>query len=81
VSAIHPPPATVGAKTVMQRLLDTVERVGNRVPHPVMIFVYLIALVVVLSALLAAFGARVTYQAYNAATGDMSRRRRRRAAC
>ncbi|MCA3418123.1 MAG: AbgT family transporter, partial [Roseomonas sp.] len=36
----------------MQRILDTVERVGNRVPHPVMIFVYLIVFVVLLSALL-----------------------------
>ena len=36
-------PATEAApKTAMQRILDTVERVGNKVPHPVMIFVYLI---------------------------------------
>lgn len=55
----------------MQRLLDAVERVGNRVPHPVMIFVYLIGLVVVLSALLALAGARVTCQACNPATGDI----------
>jgi len=52
-------------KTRMQRLLDAVERIGNRVPHPVMIFVYLIAVVIVLSAALAALGAHVTYQAYN----------------
>ncbi|MBU8540012.1 AbgT family transporter [Falsiroseomonas tokyonensis] len=71
MSAIHPPPATLEDKTVMQRLLDTVERIGNRVPHPVMIFVYLIVFVVILSALLTAFGARVTYQAYNPATGDI----------
>ena len=37
VAAPDEPPATF-----MQRMLDTVERVGNRVPHPVMIFVYLI---------------------------------------
>jgi hypothetical protein len=53
----------------MQRILDTVERVGNRVPHPVMIFVYLIIFVVLLSALLSLLGAQVTYQAYNPATG------------
>ncbi|WP_211187613.1 AbgT family transporter [Neoroseomonas marina] len=58
-------------KTTMQRVLDTVERVGNRVPHPVMIFVYLIALVIVLSAILAAVGAHVTYQAYNPASGEI----------
>ena len=59
------------APTRMQRLLDAVERVGNRVPHPVMIFVYLIGLVVVLSAFLALAGARVSYQAYNPATGEI----------
>ena len=47
-------------KSIMQRLLDTVERVGNRVPHPVMIFVYLIVFVVLLSALLSLLGAQVT---------------------
>jgi aminobenzoyl-glutamate transport protein len=61
-----PPP-----RTAMQRILDAVERVGNRVPHPVMIFVYLIALVVLLSAVLAALGAEVRYQAYNPATGEI----------
>ena len=55
----------------MQKILDVVERVGNQVPHPVMIFVYLIGIVIVLSAILAAFGAQVSYQAYNPATGDI----------
>lgn len=59
------------APTRMQRILDWVERVGNRVPHPVMIFVYLIGIVVVLSTLLSVFGAEVRYQAYNPATGDI----------
>src|SRR4051794_12881360 len=64
--------ATVAApKGAMQKILDTVERVGNRVPHPVMIFVYLIGIVILLSAILAAFGAQVTFQAYNPATGDI----------
>jgi aminobenzoyl-glutamate transport protein len=36
-------------KTAMQRILDVVEKVGNKVPHPVVIFLVLIALVVVLS--------------------------------
>ena len=62
---------TAAPKTSMQKVLDTVERVGNRVPHPVMIFVYLIAFVILLSAVLQAFGAHVTYQAYNTATGDI----------
>ncbi len=58
-------------KTGMQKILDVVERVGNRVPHPVMIFIYLIGIVIVLSAMLAAFGAQVSFQAYNPATGDI----------
>lgn len=57
--------------TRMQRILDTVERVGNRVPHPVMIFVYLIGAIIVLSTILSVLGAEVSYQAYNPATGDI----------
>ncbi len=63
--------ATDGRRTMMQALLDAVERVGNRVPHPVMIFVYLIGFIVVLSTLLSLLGAEVTYQAYNPAAGDI----------
>jgi aminobenzoyl-glutamate transport protein len=57
VAATATPPATL-----MQRLLDAVERVGNRVPHPVMIFVYLIIAVILLSQLLHLLGLGVTYQ-------------------
>lgn len=59
------------SKTAMQKVLDAVERVGNRVPHPVMIFVYLIVIVIALSAVFGAMGVHVTYQAYNPATGDI----------
>ena len=59
------------SKTAMQKVLDAVERVGNRVPHPVMIFVYLIVIVIALSAVFGAMGVHVTYQAYNQATGDI----------
>lgn len=45
-----------------QRLLDGVERAGNKVPHPVMIFLILIGLIIVLSAILAAFHVKVTYE-------------------
>jgi aminobenzoyl-glutamate transport protein len=73
MTAVSPPPVAdaAAAKTAMQRILDTVERVGNKVPHPVMIFVYLIAFIIVLSTLLSLFGAAVTYQAYNPASGDI----------
>lgn len=56
---------TAPSKTMMQRVLDTVEHVGNSVPHPVVIFLILIAIVLVLSHLLYMLGASVTYQAIN----------------
>jgi aminobenzoyl-glutamate transport protein len=49
-------------------LLDLVERIGNRVPHPVVIFVILNVLLIVLSHLLALTGASITYQVINPAT-------------
>jgi len=45
----------------MQKVLDVVERVGNKVPHPAVIFLMLVALVVVLSHVLYLTGASVTY--------------------
>ncbi|HRW47246.1 MAG TPA: AbgT family transporter [Caldilinea sp.] len=51
-----------GKRSFMDRLLDTVERVGNKVPHPVLMFSYLIIGVIVLSALLSLLGVSVTEQ-------------------
>jgi aminobenzoyl-glutamate transport protein len=45
----------------IQRVLDAIERVGNRVPHPAIIFLGLCVLVIVLSAVLAALDVSVTY--------------------
>jgi aminobenzoyl-glutamate transport protein len=53
-----PPPA--GNKSVMERFLDGIERVGNKVPHPVMMFLYLIIGVIILSHLLYMVGVSVT---------------------
>ncbi|MGH2551751.1 MAG: AbgT family transporter, partial [Thermomicrobiales bacterium] len=47
-------------KGIMQKMLDGIEKAGNKVPHPVMMFVYLIALVMILSVVLDAFGVGVT---------------------
>lgn len=63
--------STSEKKSMMQRFLDVVERVGNKVPHPVIIFLILIAFVVVLSAILAATGASVTYQVINPQTHEV----------
>src|SRR5262245_14324216 len=49
-------------KTFMERMLDGIEILGNKVPHPVMMFVYLIAFVIVLSSILALLGVSVTEQ-------------------
>ncbi|RPI06816.1 MAG: AbgT family transporter [Zetaproteobacteria bacterium] len=43
-------------KTAMQKVLDVVEKAGNKVPHPAIIFLLLIAIVVVVSAILGAMG-------------------------
>ncbi len=51
-----------GSKTFSQRALDVVEAVGNKVPHPVIIFLILIASVLVLSHILFLAGASVSYQ-------------------
>lgn len=46
---------------LVQRILDGIETVGNKVPHPAIIFLGLCGLVIVLSAVLAAFDVSVTY--------------------
>ncbi len=58
-------------KPFMQRVLDAVEVAGNRVPHPVVIFLGLIAIVLVLSHLLYLAGASVTYQVVNPETDEI----------
>jgi aminobenzoyl-glutamate transport protein len=49
-------------KTVSQRMLDLVERLGNQVPHPAVLFFGLIVLVVVLSWLLSLAGISVRHE-------------------
>ena len=50
----------------MQSVLASIERVGNKLPHPFILFTILAVVVVVISALLAAFGV----SAVNPQTGD-----------
>ena len=47
-------------KSRSERMLDGVEKVGNKVPHPVIMFLYLIAFIAVLSTILAALDVGVT---------------------
>ena len=44
----------------MQKLLNGIEKLGNKVPHPVLMFLYLIILIVVLSHVLYLFNVSVT---------------------
>ena len=52
----------------MKRMLDVVEKAGNKVPHPVMIFLFLIVAVFILSHILHFAGASVTQQSVDPQT-------------
>jgi aminobenzoyl-glutamate transport protein len=47
-------------KSFSEKMLDGIEKAGNKVPHPVIMFLYLIAGVMVLSVILSAFNVKVT---------------------
>jgi len=55
----------------MQRILDVVERIGNKVPHPAVIFLWLIAIVIVLSHIFYLAGTTVAYQVVNPETHEI----------
>ena len=51
---------TTEKKGGVARVLDVIERAGDKVPHPAIIFLAMCVLVIALSALLAAFNVQVT---------------------
>lgn len=55
----------------MSGFLGTIERFGNKVPHPAIIFFWLIALVILFSVIFGALGTSVTYEGYDVALGDI----------
>lgn len=63
--------ASIAPKTVMQRFLDAVERAGNMVPHPVVIFLILIGLVMVSSAALSYLGWSATLEQIDPDTNEI----------
>ena len=67
--AMNPPAES--RKSGPQRLLDLVEKLGNKVPHPAVLFLLLIAAVVVLSYLLQRIGTSATYQRVNLQTHEI----------
>lgn len=52
-------------KTGLEKVLDTVERVGNKVPHPAVIFILLILTVIVVSHIVYLMGASATFESIN----------------
>src|SRR6516225_1718103 len=54
--------APLAKKTFMDHLLDGIETLGNKVPHPVMMFVYLIVFIILFSTILQILGVSVTEQ-------------------
>jgi aminobenzoyl-glutamate transport protein len=62
---------SVTPKSTMQRFLDAIERAGNMVPHPVVIFLILIGLVMVFSVVLGWFGASATLEQVNPDTNEI----------
>lgn len=63
-----PPAAPRG---LMQKFLDIVEKVGNKVPHPAIIFLTLIAIVMALSHILYLTGANVSFDVIVPKTGKV----------
>src|SRR5262245_15244100 len=55
-------------KTFLQKVLDGIERMGNRVPHPAVIFFILTGLVIALSHLFYLLGTSVAYEVVNPQT-------------
>ncbi|WOH53981.1 AbgT family transporter [Bradyrhizobium sp. sBnM-33] len=60
--------STETARATKPAMLDAIERIGNSVPHPVLIFLILIAIAVIASHLLYLLDASISYQIINPAT-------------
>ncbi|MBP1578140.1 MAG: AbgT family transporter, partial [Oscillospiraceae bacterium] len=58
---------------IVFRFLNTVERVGNRLPHPITLFFIFCMLIVVISAICEATGVSATGDLYNSATQSVER--------
>ena len=56
----------------LDRFLTTIERVGNMVPHPAIIFFWLIVIVIVLSVILSFVGWSATYEAVDPVTHEIA---------
>jgi aminobenzoyl-glutamate transport protein len=62
VTTTAPAAANGTDHTFLERLLDRIERLGNRMPHPVILFLVLCAAVIVVSQILYWVGWKATYE-------------------
>ena len=58
-------------KSFLLKALDSVESVGNALPHPATIFIILSAVIVVASAIAGSMGLSVSYDMVDQATGTI----------
>lgn len=58
------------SRTRFEGLISRVERLGNLLPHPFFLFILLIVLIFILSAVLNAVGVSVTHSGFNPASGE-----------
>lgn len=70
-SSTSPEKALIAEKEAPSGFLAAVERVGNMVPHPAIIFAILIAAVIVLSTIFGVLGTTVTYDGYDERLGGI----------
>ena len=61
-SAAPEAPAGAGSKTFLERVLDAIERGGNKMPHPAILFLALCGVVIVLSQILYWLDVKATYE-------------------
>lgn len=66
------PPTTDAPATLMQKLLNFIERAGNKVPHPAVLFFMLIVLVIALSDVLHRAGLSISYDRIDPETHKIS---------
>jgi aminobenzoyl-glutamate transport protein len=69
--AASPGAAIEAPKSFMQKLLDGIEFVGNKVPHPAVIFLIMCVLVIVLSHIFHLMGVSVNYKVIDPATDEV----------
>jgi aminobenzoyl-glutamate transport protein len=59
---VSPPAPAESEHTFLERLLDGIERAGNKMPHPAILFLWLCAAVIVLSQVLYWFDVKATFE-------------------